>query len=314
MNKALRSITSFIIVFAIIAAAFMLMPTVKASAAGSIGYTITYADDSVKVKLTPSSGSDKIYYTTNGSKPTVSSKLYSKRLSLKKTYTIRAIEVNKSGKTVATLKIKVTPKVSVPKLWKSGNETYIRIENKTPGAVIRYTTDGSTPTENSEIYSGPIPIKEGSVVIARAFKKGWKTSNTALYKHVTKVNSTKSEPEQVLEILNGERTSRGLGALKLDDTLCEIAKIRAKEIVKKFDHERPGGEYVFELMKENGIRYTSAAENIAKGQPNAESVMATWMKSEGHRNNILNSRFGHIGIACYTDSNGYKYWVEVFMN
>jgi uncharacterized protein YkwD len=65
-------------------------------------------------------------------------------------------------------------------------------------------------------------------------------------------------------------------------------------------------------MKKNfGIRYKSAGENIAKGQPSPEAVVNAWMNSSGHRANILNSTFTHIGVGY---ASGGSYWTQMFIS
>lgn len=53
-----------------------------------------------------------------------------------------------------------------------GREAVIQIENRSPGAEIRYTLDGSDPSAGSQIYSGPIKIDRSATVKARSFKEG----------------------------------------------------------------------------------------------------------------------------------------------
>lgn len=120
-----------------------------------------------------------------------------------------------------------------------------------------------------------------------------------------------SEVDQVVKLLNQERSRNGQGSVKLDDRLCEAAGIRAKEIVTEFSHTRPDGASCFRVMTDAGITYTSCGENIAMGQKSAQQVMKEWMDSPGHKNNILRSSFNRIGVACYID-NGTKYWVQLF--
>ncbi|HVI40280.1 MAG TPA: CAP domain-containing protein [Anaerovoracaceae bacterium] len=64
------------------------------------------------------------------------------------------------------------------------------------------------------------------------------------------------------------------------------------------------------MMKQFGISYTSAGENIAKGQRTPDEVMNGWMNSEGHRANILNSSYTDIGVGYVTDNSGAGYWVQ----
>ena len=132
-------------------------------------------------------------------------------------------------------------------------------------------------------------------------------------KPTTPVANVTTDVQAVLDLTNKERKKAGLGTFTLSDELCKVANIRAKEIVKSFSHTRPNGTSCFTVLKENGITYRTAGENIAYGQKTATIVMNAWMNSAGHRANILNKNFGKIGISCY-EYGGRKYWVQIFID
>ena len=67
------------------------------------------------------------------------------------------------------------------------------------------------------------------------------------------------------------------------------------------------------MMKEFGIRYRSAGENIAKGYRTVDAVGKGWMNSSGHRDNILSSSYTQLGVGYCTDSAGNGYWVQMFL-
>jgi len=77
-----------------------------------------------------------------------------------------------------------------------------------------------------------------------------------------------------------------------------------------FDHTSPTYGTPFTMMKNFGITYKSAGENIAKGQRSAQEVVTAWMNSEGHRANILNRSYTHIGVGYVQDGN---YWTQMFI-
>ena len=64
-------------------------------------------------------------------------------------------------------------------------------------------------------------------------------------------------------------------------------------------------------MKEAGVSYRAAGENIAWGQRTPAQVMQSWMNSDGHRENILSDSFGRLGVG-YVVQNGRAYWVQMF--
>lgn len=126
------------------------------------------------------------------------------------------------------------------------------------------------------------------------------------------VNATYEE--QVVALVNAERAKEGLPALTVDEKLQSAALARAKETVQLFSHTRPNGTSCFTILKEYGISYRSAGENIAYGQRSPEEVVTGWMNSPGHRANIMNQNFTKIGIGYYQAPNGVKYWSQLFLS
>ena len=120
--------------------------------------------------------------------------------------------------------------------------------------------------------------------------------------------------EQVVALVNAERANAGLGSLSSTTALNQAAQKRAEEIVSSFAHSRPDGRICFTVFEEYGITYRAAGENIAAGQWSPENVMNAWMNSPGHRSNILDSNFGHIGVGVvYVEGSAYGYyWVQLF--
>ena len=66
------------------------------------------------------------------------------------------------------------------------------------------------------------------------------------------------------------------------------------------------------MLRNYGISFTAAAENIASGQRTAAEVMNSWMNSAGHRANILNATYNQLGVGAAKDSNGNLYWTQMF--
>ncbi len=128
------------------------------------------------------------------------------------------------------------------------------------------------------------------------------------------VSSVNSMEKQVASLTNSERKAAGLGSLTLDSQLSKLARMKAEDMAKNgyFSHTSPTYGSAFDMMKQYGVSYRTAGENIAKGQKTAESVMNGWMNSSGHRANILSSTYTHIGVGYAKDSKGNTYWVQVF--
>ena len=131
--------------------------------------------------------------------------------------------------------------------------------------------------------------------------------------NTTYVEVDENFAENILKLVNKERTQRGLQALRLSYDLQIGAAIRAKELTVLYDHTRPNGEPCYTVIDEKG---RGIGENIAAGQRSAEEVMQSWMNSSGHRRNILDQQFKELGVGYILkedDANGYRhYWVQIF--
>ncbi|MGM0555732.1 MAG: CAP domain-containing protein [Myxococcota bacterium] len=118
-----------------------------------------------------------------------------------------------------------------------------------------------------------------------------------------------SEPCQVFELVNIERSEQGLEPLKYNAALETAAQLHAEDMVENdyFSHTSQDGRSFSDRVEDAGYTGFPAGENIAAGQGSAEQVMNSWMNSDGHRRNILNDGSNEIGVGFYNN-----YWVQVF--
>ncbi len=118
--------------------------------------------------------------------------------------------------------------------------------------------------------------------------------------------------QQVVELTNQERAKNGLQPLQVDNELSKVAreKSRDMQVNNYFDHNSPTYGSPFDMMRSYGIDYRSAGENIAMGQRTPQEVVNAWMDSPGHRENILNGSFTHIGVGYVEQGN---YWTQQFI-
>ncbi|RKJ76578.1 CAP domain-containing protein [Butyricicoccus sp. 1XD8-22] len=118
--------------------------------------------------------------------------------------------------------------------------------------------------------------------------------------------------QEVVRLVNAERAKYGLSALTVNAKASQAAQVRAAEQARSFSHTRPNGSSCFTALKEAGVSYRSAGENIAYGQRTPQQVVTAWMNSSGHRANILGSQFTQIGVG-YTLIGGTPYWAQFFI-
>jgi len=117
---------------------------------------------------------------------------------------------------------------------------------------------------------------------------------------------------EVIRLVNEARAENGLPALKTNWELSRVARYKSQDMKDKryFSHTSPTYGSPFTMMKNFGITYRSAGENIAKGQRTPAAVVQAWMNSQGHRANILNKSFTEIGVGYVADGN---YWTQMFI-
>ena len=123
-----------------------------------------------------------------------------------------------------------------------------------------------------------------------------------------------ADEQEVFDLINAKRVANGLSALKIDDELQNVARIKAQDMVDNnyFSHTSPTYGSPFDMIKNFGIRYKTAGENIAGNSSNSAAVNA-WMNSSGHRANILNSNFNYTGIGVVSSPKYGKIYVQMFM-
>ena len=118
--------------------------------------------------------------------------------------------------------------------------------------------------------------------------------------------------QEVIRLVNEIRVEKGLKALTHDWELSRVARFKSQDMKdnKYFAHNSPVYGTPFQMIKNFGISYRSAGENIAKGYSTPQAVVNGWMNSSGHRANILNANFTHIGVGYVSGGN---YWTQMFI-
>ncbi|MCI3225940.1 CAP domain-containing protein [Streptomyces sp. NP-1717] len=119
--------------------------------------------------------------------------------------------------------------------------------------------------------------------------------------------------EQVTTLVNSERAKAGCGPVSTNSQLDTAALRHSQDMAAKgyFDHNSPDGKDPGDRITAAGYQWSTYGENIARGQQTAAQVMEGWMKSPGHRANILNCAFKEIGVGVHSESGG-PWWTQAF--
>jgi len=102
----------------------------------------------------------------------------------------------------------------------------------------------------------------------------------------------------MLELINRERLAAELAPLDADPEMTEVARLHSADMFARgyFSHSTPEGKTPFERMRDRDVRYRTAGENLALA-PTLQIAHTGLMNSPGHRANILQPRFGRVGIG-----------------
>ncbi|MBO5287089.1 MAG: SafA/ExsA family spore coat assembly protein [Clostridia bacterium] len=131
--------------------------------------------------------------------------------------------------------------------------------------------------------------------------------------YIPKLDSSVSAYEnEVVRLVNIERSKRGLKSLTQDWEISRVARYKSQDMkdLGYFSHTSPTYGSPFQMLKSFGISYRTAGENIARGQKTPAQVVEAWMNSSGHRANILNSSYTKIGVGYVSSGN---YWTQMFI-
>lgn len=178
---------------------------------------------------------------------------------------------------------------------------------------------GTTSSNGTTILSTDANLTraEFACLLVRAEKIGFGDETNTTDKEVVEddvvevLSQYEIYSQQVLYLVNIERANYGLSALVLNDDLSYVANFKANEMqtLGYIDHISPVYGEPYQMLKYFGITFSACAENIAVGHTTPAMVVSAWMNSDGHRVNILNSKYTKLGIGLTDTGN---YWVQVF--
>ena len=116
----------------------------------------------------------------------------------------------------------------------------------------------------------------------------------------------------MIQLVNDLRLGYGLEQLTYDEDLGGLARMKSEDMMKNnyFDHVSPTYGDPGKMLDQFQVSYKTAGENIAKGVATPEEVVTAWMQSDGHRANILNPDFTHIGVG-YEET--LQIWTQIFV-
>lgn len=132
---------------------------------------------------------------------------------------------------------------------------------------------------------------------------------------VPNIDDVKAQENEVIRLVNIERTKRGLSPLKTNWQVSRIARYKSKDMadLNYFSHYSKTYGSPFNMLEAFGVKFSAAGENIASGQTSPSQVVTAWMNSPGHRSNILSPSYTQIGVGLAKNRYGKTYWTQMFI-
>ncbi|MCT4605958.1 MAG: CAP domain-containing protein [Marinisporobacter sp.] len=202
----------------------------------------------------------------------------------------------RSGKSANAPEVKKLPKGNVyDVIGQLGNQYVVQTEDGKVGCV--------NPSDCKPQVEGPKTTTPSD-----------QPNQTATDKQEENTSRLTSDEQEMLKLVNEERRKNGLKPLTLDISINNVARLKSQDMIDNnyFSHNSPTYGSPFDMLKQFGIKYLTAGENIA-GNPSVQSAHNSLMNSEGHRKNILNPKFTHIGIGIKDGGKYGKMYTQMFV-
>lgn len=197
-------------------------------------------------------------------------------------------------------------------------ETVANIKVEALTADILTNIEDNLKSSTEGIYKAKQRAIAEAKAIERAKAQEIKAQSEAT-KAITSGANLNGLEAQMLNLINSIRAQHGLGQLTVIQSLTDIARTRCQDMVSRgyFSHYSPEGTTFFNIMRNNGISWSNAGENLGSsnpasyGTPNA--FINAWLGSPSHRDNMLRSHYRYIGVGII-DGGGRRVVTTIFLN
>lgn len=209
--------------------------------------------------------------------------------------------------TATTLNVRSGPSTKYPIVTTVKKNEYVRVFAGVGNWYVIQTDGDYIGAVSQEYIKAIYPNSSGN--------NSGHTNNSGGQSSGSQTSSTmNSDEKEVFNLINKQRTNNGLTALKVDEELQRVARIKAEDMVTNnyFSHQSPTYGSPFDMLNSFKISYRAAGENIAANSSNSGAVNS-WMNSSGHKANILSSSFNYTGVGVVSSPKYGKIFVQMFI-
>lgn len=153
-----------------------------------------------------------------------------------------------------------------------------------------------------------------TVTAIQMISKKLEQQNSSLYGKESK-DLKKGFEYQLFDLTNAARVKFGLSPLTWDDHVKMTARDHSSDMADNhyFSHDNLNGQSPFDRLKQDGISYRAAGENIAAGQVSSIYAHHGLMNSMGHRKNILSPNYSSLGVGVDFGADSRPFYTENFI-
>ncbi|GES32482.1 CAP domain-containing protein [Streptomyces angustmyceticus] len=180
-----------------------------------------------------------------------------------------------------------------------------------PSAAERHRKRHATPRPQSSRTGGS--AEPARSVTPRAARPGSGTGGGTPAGTGAAKGTAAAFAQKIVELVNAQRAQHGCGPLSVDRRLQAAAQAHSDDMAARnyYEHNTPEGVDPGTRMTKAGFPWASWAENIFKSPKDPATAMDGWMKSPGHRDNILNCSYKSTGVGVNLSANG-PWWTQDF--
>lgn len=134
-------------------------------------------------------------------------------------------------------------------------------------------------------------------------------------KNNSRVNLQERYRRRLLRLVNEERMQYGVPPVTLNNTLNACARRHNADLAflqRRLSHTGVDGAKLSDRLHRCGYAFRYASENVARGQGDPRHVIRSWMRSPGHRRNLLNYKAKQMGVHVGRGKDGRLYWAQLF--
>ncbi|MDA8228174.1 MAG: CAP domain-containing protein [Desulfitobacterium hafniense] len=202
-----------------------------------------------------------------------------------------------------TTTVSPTPSNTAPSTTSTTTQTVPKITTQTGSLIsLKYLLAKSSPvtapTQTSPAPTTSAPTTPAPAPTPTPVPAPTTPAPAPTQPAIPPATSLTADEQLMIDMVNKERTAAGLKPLAADLRLVAVARAKANDmkVNNYFDHTSPTFGSPWAMMTKVGISYKWAGENIA-GNKSVAGAMSNWMNSAGHRANILDPKFTHIGVG-----------------